>query len=217
MLGWCPRAWKSPYFFLLILRLHASVNYFAGLTFNWGALLGYAAVNGYCDWSVCLPLYTGSIAWTLFYDTIYAFQVGTSAIVLSCICMHQLVHFVAVYNCRGNMKQQSQLAFIMCTCTFLEDGNRVTASIPSVLLTAVMRLIFMHPSPQQQQDTKDDKKLGLKSTALLLGRDKARPWLGIFAGVMTSSLMVTGINCGQAWPYYAGVAIVSTHLAWQVS
>ena len=48
---------------------------FLGLTFNWGALLGWAAVQGACDWSVCLPLYTAGIMWTLVYDTIYAYQV----------------------------------------------------------------------------------------------------------------------------------------------
>lgn len=47
---------------------------FLGLTFNWGALLGYAAVQGSCDWSVCLPLYFAGINWTLIYDTIYAHQ-----------------------------------------------------------------------------------------------------------------------------------------------
>lgn len=47
---------------------------FLGMTFNWGALLGYAAVQGSCDWSVCLPLYIAGINWTLIYDTIYAHQ-----------------------------------------------------------------------------------------------------------------------------------------------
>jgi 4-hydroxybenzoate polyprenyltransferase len=44
-----------------------------GLTFNWGALLGYAAVTG----TVVLPsvlLYISGIFWTLGYDTIYAIQ-----------------------------------------------------------------------------------------------------------------------------------------------
>ncbi|XP_037114649.1 4-hydroxybenzoate polyprenyltransferase, mitochondrial [Syngnathus acus] len=45
-----------------------------GLTFNWGALLGWAAVRGVCDWSVCLPLYFSGVMWTLIYDTIYAHQ-----------------------------------------------------------------------------------------------------------------------------------------------
>ncbi|MBL8710420.1 MAG: 4-hydroxybenzoate octaprenyltransferase [Rhodospirillaceae bacterium] len=46
---------------------------FLGLTFNWGALLGWAAVwNGLA--AAPLWLYLGGIFWTLFYDTIYAHQ-----------------------------------------------------------------------------------------------------------------------------------------------
>ncbi|XP_027455809.1 4-hydroxybenzoate polyprenyltransferase, mitochondrial isoform X3 [Zalophus californianus] len=49
----------------------------SGLTFNWGALLGWSAVKGSCDPSVCLPLYFSGIMWTLIYDTIYAHQIYT--------------------------------------------------------------------------------------------------------------------------------------------
>jgi 4-hydroxybenzoate polyprenyltransferase len=59
---------------------------FLGLTFNWGALLGYAAVHGSCDWSVVLPLYLGGAFWTLVYDTIYAHQVWKAALK----CLDQL-------------------------------------------------------------------------------------------------------------------------------
>ncbi|XP_046430162.1 4-hydroxybenzoate polyprenyltransferase, mitochondrial isoform X3 [Neodiprion fabricii] len=45
-----------------------------GMTFNWGALLGWSAVQGTCDWSVCLPLYIAGVCWTILYDTIYAHQ-----------------------------------------------------------------------------------------------------------------------------------------------
>lgn len=44
-----------------------------GLTFNWGALLGWAAVSG----SLALPavlLYVGGICWTIGFDTIYGHQ-----------------------------------------------------------------------------------------------------------------------------------------------
>ncbi|MES2721672.1 MAG: 4-hydroxybenzoate octaprenyltransferase [Pseudomonadota bacterium] len=44
-----------------------------GLTFNWGALLGYAAVTGRLDWPAVL-LYAAGVFWTLGYDTIYAVQ-----------------------------------------------------------------------------------------------------------------------------------------------
>ncbi len=46
---------------------------FLGLTFNWGALLGWAAMRDGLDWP-SLFLYIGGIFWTLSYDTIYAHQ-----------------------------------------------------------------------------------------------------------------------------------------------
>jgi 4-hydroxybenzoate polyprenyltransferase len=46
---------------------------FLGLAFNWGALLAWAAALGSLSWAPVL-LYLGGIAWTLFYDTIYAHQ-----------------------------------------------------------------------------------------------------------------------------------------------
>ncbi len=46
---------------------------FLGLAFNWGALLAYAAHSGRLTVAAGL-LYAAGIAWTLFYDTIYAHQ-----------------------------------------------------------------------------------------------------------------------------------------------
>ncbi|XP_057314585.1 4-hydroxybenzoate polyprenyltransferase, mitochondrial-like isoform X2 [Hydractinia symbiolongicarpus] len=47
---------------------------FLGMALNWGAVLGWCAVRGSCDWLVCLPLYTAGVSWTIIYDTIYAHQ-----------------------------------------------------------------------------------------------------------------------------------------------
>jgi 4-hydroxybenzoate polyprenyltransferase len=44
-----------------------------GLTFNWGALMGWAAVTGGLAWPA-VALYGAGIAWTLGYDTTYAHQ-----------------------------------------------------------------------------------------------------------------------------------------------
>ncbi|MFC7705692.1 4-hydroxybenzoate octaprenyltransferase [Plastorhodobacter daqingensis] len=46
---------------------------FLGLAFNWGALLAWTAHTGSLGWPAVL-LYAAGIAWTLFYDTIYAHQ-----------------------------------------------------------------------------------------------------------------------------------------------
>ncbi len=46
---------------------------FLGLAFNWGALLAFAAHAGAVSLSAVV-LYAAGIAWTLYYDTIYALQ-----------------------------------------------------------------------------------------------------------------------------------------------
>jgi len=46
---------------------------FLGIAFNWGALMGWVAHTGGFGWPPLL-LYASGIAWTLAYDTIYAYQ-----------------------------------------------------------------------------------------------------------------------------------------------
>ena len=57
----------------LMKRITFWPQLFLGLTFNWGALLGWAAVRGQIDHPAIL-LYIGGIFWTLGYDTVYAHQ-----------------------------------------------------------------------------------------------------------------------------------------------
>jgi 4-hydroxybenzoate polyprenyltransferase len=44
-----------------------------GLTFNWGALMGWVAVTGHLNWAPAV-LYAAGPLWTLGYDTVYAHQ-----------------------------------------------------------------------------------------------------------------------------------------------
>jgi 4-hydroxybenzoate polyprenyltransferase len=44
-----------------------------GLTFKWGALVGWTAARGTLEWPAIL-LYLGCITWTIGYDTLYAHQ-----------------------------------------------------------------------------------------------------------------------------------------------
>lgn len=122
----------------LMKRVTNWPQFVLGMTFNWGALLGYSAVHGEVLWSACLPLYAAGVCWTIIYDTIYA-----------------------------------------------------------------------------HQDRVDDLIVGVKSTALRFGND-TKKWLTGFAGLMTSSLMVSGFVCDLAWPYYASTSIIAAHIAHQV-
>ncbi|GBF96715.1 hypothetical protein Rsub_09457 [Raphidocelis subcapitata] len=58
----------------LMKRVTGWPQAYLGLTINWGALMGWAAARGACDWTVVLPLYAAGVNWSLVYDTIYAHQ-----------------------------------------------------------------------------------------------------------------------------------------------
>ncbi len=108
-----------------------------GLTFNWGALMGWAVVHG--DLGAAPGwLYAAGILWTLGYDTIYA-----------------------------------------------------------------------------HQDKEDDMLVGVKSSALALGRN-TKPWLVVFYSGALVLIGVAGWTIGLIWPFYAGLAVGGLHLAWQV-
>lgn len=57
----------------LMKRLTWWPQAFLGLTFNWGAIMGWTAVTGHIGWGAIL-LYAAGFCWTLVYDTIYAHQ-----------------------------------------------------------------------------------------------------------------------------------------------
>jgi 4-hydroxybenzoate polyprenyltransferase len=109
-----------------------------GLTFNWGVLVGWAAVQGQLDAPAFL-LYGAAVLWTIAYDTIYA-----------------------------------------------------------------------------HQDKDDDRLIGVKSTALLFG-DRTYRWLVLFFG---GTLVLAGISgwwAHMGWPFFAFIALVACHFAWQLS
>ena len=54
-------------------RMTTYPQFVLGLAFNWGALVGWAAVKGSLDWPAVV-LYAGCVLWTVGYDTIYAHQ-----------------------------------------------------------------------------------------------------------------------------------------------
>lgn len=71
-----PQAVLGELFTSLFILQHFLIFYLIlGLTFNFGAIMGYTAASGHFSFSHILPLYAAGICWTLVYDTIYAHQV----------------------------------------------------------------------------------------------------------------------------------------------
>ena len=68
-LGSMPLAFTYP----LMKRFTYWPQLFLGITFNYGLILGWAAIKGQLDFAPIL-LYLGAIFWTLGYDTIYGYQ-----------------------------------------------------------------------------------------------------------------------------------------------
>jgi len=65
------------------------------------------------------------------------------------------------------------------------------------------------------QDKVDDVQVGVKSTALKFG-DHSKLWLAGFASGVSGGLATSGAMCHQPWLYFAGVGVVTAHLAYQV-
>jgi 4-hydroxybenzoate polyprenyltransferase len=66
------------------------------------------------------------------------------------------------------------------------------------------------------QDTADDEKLGLKSTALLFGKEYTKPVLTAFTTGFATLASATVLQQGLAWPAELAVVGASGHMLWQI-
>ncbi|CAG2107075.1 unnamed protein product [Medioppia subpectinata] len=82
--------------------------------------------------------------------------------------------------------------------------------VSGICWTLIYDTIYAH------QDKADDLMIGLKSTAIKFG-DQTKQWLSGFSLLMCSSLVITGVNTGQCWPYYTAVTITAANLIHQIS
>ncbi|XP_022091538.1 4-hydroxybenzoate polyprenyltransferase, mitochondrial-like [Acanthaster planci] len=111
---------------------------FLGVTTNFSALIGYAAVHGSCDWSIVLPLYVSCIAWTIVYDTIYGHQdkkddlalgLGSASIVMGDNTRYWLTGFgaamVAGLVLVGATAEQTAAYYLAVALTAAHIGNQV--------------------------------------------------------------------------------------------
>ena len=65
------------------------------------------------------------------------------------------------------------------------------------------------------QDKEDDQRIGLRSTALLFG-EHTRPILTGFSLAAVAGMTAAGAAVDLSYPFYVGMGIAGSHLAWQV-
>lgn len=140
-----------------------------GLAFNWGALLGWSAVAVSCQWATVLPLYAGSICWTLVYDTIYAHQVSEMRIGIG-----RSQTTKAEKSIWSQKERWSKVFSLLISLLFSTNSYSLISSKIWMLLT--------------KQDKTDDISAGVKSTALLFNNSTI-PILSIFSTLFLSNLL----------------------------
>jgi 4-hydroxybenzoate polyprenyltransferase len=80
----------------------------------------------------------------------------------------------------------------------------------SICWTVIYDTLYAH------QDTLDDAKLGLKSTALWMGERGTAPILSLLVCVMAISWISAGVAAGLGTPFFLAVSAASAHSLWQV-
>ncbi|MFI4999143.1 MAG: 4-hydroxybenzoate octaprenyltransferase [Reyranellales bacterium] len=105
-----------------------------GLAFNWGALVGYAAVTEMLSWAT-VALYAGGVAWTMVYDTIYAMQDQRDDAVVG-------VHSTAQRFAAAPRRWLSLFA-VLALAAWAVAGHLATLGLPYFAILAAIGLHFV--------------------------------------------------------------------------
>jgi 4-hydroxybenzoate polyprenyltransferase len=84
----------------------------------------------------------------------------------------------------------------------------VTESLPPVawvVFAATLLWAMIYDTQYAMVDREDDLRIGVKSTAILFGRQDLLI-IGILQAIMLALLVVIGLMTGRGWIYYAGLA-----------
>lgn len=134
---------------------------FLGLTFNWGVLLGWAALNGKIS-IIPFLFYSAGFFWTLCYDTIYAHQDREDDLLLG---------LKSTAIALGNKTRFILSLFFLSMILFLIAGG-IKADLKWPYHLAIM-LVFLHALWQL-------KKLNINDSFGCLQLFKANHWIGLF-------------------------------------
>lgn len=88
-------------------------------------------------------------------------------------------------------------------------------SAPILLYLAATIWTIVYDTIYAYQDVKDDKKLGVGSTALYFGDDH-QIWLFGLTIMSIVLFLACGFSGNLNWPYYIAVAMAAQHIQWQV-
>ncbi|KAG9131248.1 hypothetical protein Leryth_006101 [Lithospermum erythrorhizon] len=99
------------------------------------------------------------------------------------------------------------------------DWSVVKGSLdPAVLIPLYVGCFFwtlIYDTIYAHQDKKDDVKIGVKSTAVLLG-ESTKPWLTVFGITCITCFAISGFNADIGYSFYPLLGIAACHLAWQI-
>ena len=134
------------------------------------------------------------------------------------------VPLVAVYPALKRVTHLPQVALgvamnygvLMGVCAvhgLAADAPAWAAALP--LYAGAVGWTVLYDTIYAHQDKVDDARLGLRSTALLMGAATA-PILTTVACGAGACWVAAGAAAGLAWPYFASVAGAVAHMLWQV-
>lgn len=64
-------------------------------------------------------------------------------------------------------------------------------------------------------DMRDDRKLGLRSTALKF-QERGKVWISGFYAATTALWLFAGVSLGLSWLYYVVLGMIAAHFVWQM-
>ena len=129
---------------------------FLGIAFNWGALFAWVAHTGTLNLPAIL-LYAAGIAWTLFYDTIYAHQDREDDALIGVKSTARLFGANSVPWLRAFLMAAVSLAGLACILALIDTGI-----LPLVIALAGVWAFGWHMAWQLRQLNVDDPALCLR-------------------------------------------------------
>ncbi|KEP66388.1 UNVERIFIED_CONTAM: 4-hydroxybenzoate polyprenyl transferase [Hammondia hammondi] len=158
----------------LMKRVTHWPQFVLGLTFNWGALVGWTAVTGrrlFAESSLLSPSQGLSAAGV-------SGQLGAAL---------------------------PSTVFGLPSTLFPLELTPLLLYVSGIFWTLTYDTIYAH------QDKVDDRRVGIKSTALLFGT-RTPLWTAAFSSVYAAALLGAGLCSQSLWPYYLGVGLCYAQL-----